>query len=242
MIFRANPLFFTILMSQIQENLGQLRARIFKVCEKIKRDPQEIQIVAVSKNVPVEKIEEALDFGIRIIGENKVQEAQAKCNQIDKKILWHLVGHLQTNKVKKALEIFDLIQSVDSFKLAEEINQRAQEKNKIFPVLIEVNTSGEKTKYGVRPEQTRNLIEKLAQLKNLQVKGLMTIAPLADDRVKVKESFRSLRNTYDMLKDTKIPNVDLEYLSMGMSSDFEMAIEEGSNMLRIGTAIFGPRS
>lgn len=242
MIFKANPVFFTILMSQIEENLGRLRARIFKVCEKVKRDPQEIKIVAVSKNVPVEKIKEALECGIQIIGENKVQEAQAKYDQVDKKVLWHLVGHLQSNKVKRALEIFDLIQSVDSLKLAEEIDQRAQEKNKIFPVLIEVNTSGEKSKYGVRPDETVDLVSKLAELKNLKVKGIMTIASLTDDRVKVKESFRSLRNTYDMLKETEILNLDLEYLSMGMSSDFEMALEEGSNMLRIGTAIFGPRS
>ncbi len=229
-------------MSQIQENLEQLRARILKVCEKVKRDPEEIKIVAVSKNVAVERIKEALDSGIQIIGENKVQEAQAKYNQIDKKILWHLVGHLQTNKVKKALEIFDLIQSVDSLKLAVKINGCAQEKNKVFPILIEVNTSGEKTKYGVKPEETQTLVKKLAELKNLKLKGLMTIAPLTDDKEKVKESFQNLRKTYDESKNMNIPNVDLEYLSMGMSSDFEMALEEGSNMLRIGTAIFGPRS
>ncbi|OGC74456.1 MAG: YggS family pyridoxal phosphate enzyme [candidate division Zixibacteria bacterium RBG_16_40_9] len=229
-------------MSQIEENLSQVRARIFKVCEKVKRDPQEIKIVAVTKNVAVEKIKQAIACGIEIIGENKVQEAQAKYNQVDKKVLWHLVGHLQTNKVKKALEIFDLIQSIDSLKLAVEINGCAKEKNKILPILIEVNTSGEETKYGVKPEQTENLIREMKGLENLKIKGLMTIGPLTDDKEKIRESFRETRGIYEKLESVKVPNLELEFLSMGMSSDFEIALEEGSNMLRIGTAIFGPRS
>lgn len=229
-------------MSDIEENLSRLKAKIFKACEKVKRNPQEIKIVAVTKNVSVEKIKQALDCGIEIIGENKVQEAQAKYEQIDKKVLWHLIGHLQTNKVKKALEIFDLIQSVDSLKLGEEIDRRAKEKNKVFPILIEVNTSGEPTKYGVKPEQTENLIREMQKLENIRIKGLMTIAPLTDDKEKIRKSFRYLRKTYDELKSMNLTNLELEYLSMGMSSDFEEAIAEGSNMLRIGTAIFGPRS
>lgn len=229
-------------MSQIEENLSRLRAKIFKACEKVKRNPQEIKIVAVTKNVSVEKIKQAIDCGIEIIGENKVQEAQAKYGQIDKKVLWHLVGHLQTNKVKKALEIFELIQSVDSLKLALEINRLAKEKNKIFPILIEVNTSGEPTKYGVKPEQTENLIKEMQGLENLNIKGLMTVGPLSDDKEKVRQAFRQLREIYEKLERVKMSNLKLEHLSMGMSSDFEEALEEGSNMLRIGTAIFGPRS
>lgn len=240
MIFGANPVLFTNLMSEIEENLSRLRAKIFKACEKVKRNPQEIKIVAVTKNVSVEKIEQALACGIEIIGENKVQEAQAKYDRMDKKALWHLVGHLQTNKVKKALEIFDMIQSVDSLNLAEEIDRRAKEKDKIFPILIEVNTSGEPTKYGVKPEQTENLIREMQKLENLKIRGLMTVGPASEDKQKVRQAFRQLRVIYEKLERVKIPNLHLEYLSMGMSSDFEEAIEEGSNMLRIGTAIFGP--
>jgi len=229
-------------MSQIEENLSRLRAKIFKACEKVKRNPQEIKIVAVTKNVAVEKINEAIACGIEIIGENKVQEALAKYEQIDKKVLWHLVGHLQTNKVKKALEIFDMIQSVDSLKLASEINKTAEEIGKIYPILLEINTSGEATKYGVKPEQTENLIREMQGLENLKIKGLMTVGPLSDDKQKVRLAFRQLKIIYEKLERVKISNLQLEYLSMGMSSDFEIAIEEGSNMLRIGTAIFGPRS
>jgi len=229
-------------MSQIEENLSRLRAKIFKACEKVKRNPQEIKIVAVTKNVAIEKIKQAIDYGIEIIGENKVQEAQTKYTQMDKKVLWHLIGHLQTNKVKKTLEIFDMIQSVDSLKLAEEIDHRAKGKNKIFPILIEVNTSGEPTKYGVKPEQTENLIREMQKLENLKIKGLMTVGPASDDKQKVRQTFRELKRIYEKLEKVKMSNAELEYLSMGMSSDFEEAIEEGSNMLRIGTAIFGPRS
>jgi len=229
-------------MSKIEENLSQLRARIFRACEKVKRNPQDVKIVAVTKNVSVEKIKQAIDCGIEIVGENKVQEAQTKYGQIDKKVSWHLVGHLQTNKVKKALEIFEMIQSVDSLKLAEEIDKRAKEKNDVLPVLIEVNTSDEATKYGVKPELTEQVIREIRKLENIKIKGLMTMAPLIDDKEKVRQSFRNLRKTYEKMKNLKVPNLELEYLSMGMSSDFEEAIEEGSNMLRIGTAIFGPRS
>ncbi|HKZ21884.1 MAG TPA: YggS family pyridoxal phosphate-dependent enzyme [candidate division Zixibacteria bacterium] len=229
-------------MSQIEENLSRLRAKILQACERIKRDPQEIKIVAVTKNVAVEKINEAIACGIEIIGENKVQEAQAKYEKMDKKVLWHLIGHLQTNKVKKSLEIFDMIQSVDSLKLAQEIDRRAKEKNKIFPILIEVNTSGEPTKYGVKPEQTENLIREMQGLENLNIKGLMTVGPASEDKQKARQAFRQLKMIYEKLENVKMSNVELEHLSMGMSSDFEEAIEEGSNMLRIGTAIFGPRS
>lgn len=229
-------------MSDIEENLSRLRAKIFKACEKVKRNPQEIKIVAVTKNVAVEKIKHAIDCGIEIIGENKVQEAQTKYTQMDKKVLWHLIGHLQTNKVKKALEIFELIQSVDSLKLAEEIDRRAKEKNKIFPILIEVNASGEPTKYGVKPEQTENLIKEMQGLENLNIRGLMTVGPASDDKQKVRQAFRQLKMIYEKLERVRMPNLQLEHLSMGMSSDFEEAIEEGSNMLRIGAAIFGPRS
>ena len=242
MIFKANPVLFTTLMSQIEENLSRLRAKIFKTCEKVKRNPQEIKIVAVTKNVTLEKIEQAIACGIEIIGENKVQEAQAKYNQMDKKVLWHLIGHLQTNKVKKALEIFEMIQSVDTLKLAEEIDRRAKEKNKIFPILIEVNASGEPTKYGVKPEQTENLIREMQGLENLNIRGLMTVGPTSDDKEKVRQAFRQLREIYEKLERVKMSNLKLEHLSMGMSFDFEEALEEGSNMLRIGTAIFGPRS
>ena len=208
--------------------------------EKTGRRLEDITLVAVSKTVPPARINEAIGAGIRIIGENKVQEAQQKFDKVDE-VNWHMVGHLQTNKVKYALKIFDLIQSVDTYHLAEEINKRAEKDGKKVPVLIEVNTSGEESKYGCNPEEAEDLVFRVSQLPSVEVKGLMTIGLFSEDPALVRPCFIKLREIFENLKTQNISNAKIDTISMGMSADFELAIEEGSNMVRIGTAIFGPR-
>jgi len=229
-------------MSTIAENLKRLGERIEKAALKSGRGKEDITLVAVTKTVEPERIIQGIDAGIKIIGENRIQEAQEKFKFITKSVEKHLVGHLQTNKVKKALELFDLIQSVDSLHLAQEISKRASEKRKTAEVLIEVNTSGEPSKYGVKPEQVSDLVEEMSNVEHIKIRGLMTVGLLTDEIEKVRPCFVKLRDLFESLKNLKKENVEMKYLSMGMSSDFEVAIEEGANMIRIGTAIFGARS
>jgi pyridoxal phosphate enzyme (YggS family) len=224
-------------MSRIEENLKEIESRIRKAAEKSSREKDVIKLVAVTKTVEPERIKEAIRFG-----ENRIQEAEEKFKEIIEKVEKHLVGHLQTNKVKKAVELFDLIQSVDSVHIAEEISKRSQEKGKMMEVLVEVNTSGEKTKFGVEPEQTIPLVESISKLEGMKIKGLMTIGLFSDDPEATRPCFKRLKVLFDEIKSAKIPNVEMRYLSMGMTSDFEVAIEEGSNMVRIGTGIFGLRN
>ncbi|MFH1335819.1 MAG: YggS family pyridoxal phosphate-dependent enzyme [Candidatus Zixiibacteriota bacterium] len=229
-------------MSSIEANLKEIESRIRKAAEKSGRGKDEIKLVAVTKTVEPARIKEAIELGVKIIGENRVQEAEEKFKKITEKVEKHLVGHLQTNKVKKALELFDLIQSVDSVHLAEEISKRSLEKGKTMEVLVEVNTSGEKTKFGVEPEQTVPLVESISKLEGIIIKGLMTIGLFSDDPKATRPCFKRLKVLFDEIESAKIPNVEMRYLSMGMTGDFEVAIEEGSNMVRIGTGIFGSRS
>jgi pyridoxal phosphate enzyme (YggS family) len=229
------------LMSTIAENLKRLEERIQKAASISGRKREDIILIAVTKNVEPERIIEGIDAGIKIIGENRIQEAQEKFKFIKKNVEKHLVGHLQTNKVKKALELFDLIQSVDSLHLAQEISRRSKEKEKTAEILIEVNTSGEPSKYGVQPEEVSDLVEEIFKLENVKIKGLMTVGLFTEEIEKVRPCFVKLRSLYESLKSLKKENVEMKYLSMGMSSDFEVAIEEGANMIRIGTAIFGSR-
>lgn len=228
-------------MDFIQENLKSVREKIEGAALKSGIWAGNIKLVAVSKNVEVEKIKRAIDCGIEIIGENKVQEASSKFDFLPMKIEKDLVGHLQTNKVKKAISLFDMIQSVDSLHLAFEISKRAKQANKEMPILIEVNTSEEKTKFGIEPERALPLIEKIAPLENIKIKGLMTIGLWSGEEKKVRPCFVKLRKLFEKIKQENIFNVEMEFLSMGMTNDFEWAICEGSNMVRIGTAIFGPR-
>ncbi len=222
----------------IKENIKILKERIERVANRVHRNPDEITVVAVTKTVPPEIILKAIDYGINIIGENRVQEAKEKFGLIGNRVQWHMVGHLQTNKVKDALKIFSLIHSLDSIKLAEEIEKRA-----IQPVdcLIEVNTSGEPTKFGIKPEELFEFYESIKGFKKIKVLGLMTIGPgwAITDPEASRNSFKLLHDLRDEL--AQAFDQDFPVLSMGMSSDFEVAIEEGSNMVRIGTAIFGPR-
>jgi len=222
----------------IRENINRLKERIEKAANRVNRNPDEITLVAVTKTVPPDIILQAIDCGIKIIGENRVQEAKEKFNIIGNRVQWHMVGHLQTNKVKDALKIFSLIHSLDSIKLAEEIEKRA---TNTAECLIEVNTSGEPTKFGIKPEDLFKFYEDLKNFKKIKVLGLMTIGPgwAITDPEASRSSFKLLHDLRDEL--AQAFDQDFPILSMGMTSDFEIAIEEGSNMIRIGTAIFGPR-
>jgi hypothetical protein len=230
------------LRNLIKQNLQTLKTRIGDACAKVGRSPSEITLIAVTKTVPVDIIGLGIEAGITVIGENRVQEAQEKFPIIGNKVQWHLVGHLQTNKVKKVLEIFSMIQSVDSLHLAAEIEKRANSLNKVIPVLIEVNTSQEETKFGVNPNELMRLINDMLPLSHLKISGLMTIGPglAIEDKEKSRPCFQLL---YELKHRAETEfGISLPYLSMGMSSDFEVGIEEGSNMIRVGTAIFGERS
>ncbi len=228
----------------IRGNISEINERIAKVCAKVGRDPGEITIVAVTKGRTAGQIQEAVACGISDIGENKVQEALLKYRQLmppDARypaMRWHMVGHLQTNKVKDALRLFDLIESVDSLHLAQEIDRQASGINKVQDILIEVKTSAESTKFGLRPEATANVIKELLGLKNINICGLMTIAPVADNPEKTRPYFKMLRQLKDEICESGIRKEQSRILSMGMSDDFEVAIEEGANMVRLGRAIF----
>lgn len=227
-------------MSQIKDNLLEIKEKIRQAAEKAGRNADEIKLIAVTKTVEVEKIQEALALGIEAIGENRVQEARSKYDFLPKKIEWHLIGSLQTNKVKQAVQMFDFIHSVDRKALAEEINKQCLALDKTMKVLIQVNISGEESKHGVEIKEAEELIKYALTLSGLEVKGLMTIAPLVDDPEEVRIVFKGLKNLQEQMM--KENCTGLEYLSMGMTDDFMVAIEEGANMVRIGSGIFGTRN
>ena len=226
-------------MEKIKNNLEIINEKIKKAAFKVNRNPQEIKLVAVTKTTTIEQIKEAISAGVKIIGENKVQEAKEKYQILTADIEWHLVGHLQTNKVKYAIEIFDLIHSVDSIKLAKEIDRRSLQFGMMTNVLIEVNVSGEETKYGIKPEEVEPFLKEISEFSRIKVRGLMTIAPIVEDKEEVRPYFRKLRELFEKIKIKNIKNIRMNYLSMGMTEDFEVAIEEGANMVRIGRGIFG---
>lgn len=225
----------------IEDNLNNVHQRIRNTCQKTGRDVIEIILIAVSKTIPVETIKLAVACGIKHIGENRVQEAQDKFRELNKIATWHLVGHLQTNKVKTALQIFDFIHSIDSYHLAQEISKRALQLGRTIDCLVEVNTSGEATKFGVSPKETVGLIKKIAPLPAVQLKGLMTIGAFLPDPEDVRPCFKLLKNLKEEVQNAGVDNVEMKFLSMGMTNDFEIAIEEGANMIRVGRAIFGER-
>lgn len=229
-------------MSFVKENIASIKSRIKNAAEKSGRNFEDISLVAVTKTISPEIIQEAVNAGITFLGENKVQEARDKIDKIKGDVEWHLIGHLQRNKVKMALELFSLIQSVDSFALAEEIQKRAQQMQKSIDILVQVNIGLEKTKYGINPANTENFIESIASFENLNIKGLMAIAPFKENPEDVRPYFRQMQSIFESIKQKSPKNVEMQYLSMGMSNDFEVAIEEGSNMIRVGTAIFGARN
>ena len=222
---------------EIQENIKRVKERIYKACQKAGRSPDEITLVGVTKNFPASDIEYALKHGIEIAGENRVQELCEKYEKVHPK-QWHLIGHLQKNKVKYIIDSISLIQSVDSLKLAEEINRHAMKINKIQNVLIEINIGGEDSKSGISAKQLTELIENVSALPNVRIKGLMTIPPVNSGEKFLAE----MHELYLDIRDKNIDNVDMDILSMGMSGDYELAIKHGSNLVRIGTALFGARN
>ena len=228
-------------MASIRENFLRMQDRITAAAERAGRDVQSVQIVAVSKTKPVSLILEAIDAGVTDIGENRVQEAMGKYDQVDRPAKWHLVGHLQRNKVRQALPIFDLIHSVDSLRLLAEINQRSVQLDCQTEVLVQVNTSGEPSKYGLAPDAVSDFIAKALDYAHVRIKGLMTIGAFLPDPEAVRPSFVLLRTLQEKIGEQRLEGVEMEYLSMGMTNDFEVAIEEGANLVRIGTAIFGER-
>lgn len=215
----------------IKENILRVKERIAAVCAKIKADPEKITLVCVTKGRPVEQILEAVNLGFRYLGENRVQEAREKYKQVPG-AEWQMVGHLQLNKVKDALKIFSLIHSVDSIALAQEINKQAVKINKIQDIFLEVKTSPEVTKFGFKSVELFDASKEILKLENLRVKGLMTIAPVGNNTEEARQYFAKLK----ALRDTLNPGW---FLSMGMTDDFEVAIEEGADIIRLGRAIFG---
>lgn len=220
----------------ISENLERTRESIISAALRAGTDPEGVRLIAVTKTVDASVIREAVESGVTDIGENYIQDSVQKFDTLGSIAKWHLIGHLQSNKVKQAVQVFDLIQSVDSIALAEEIGKRSLALAKTTGVLIEVNISGEESKFGVQPEDVQRLSEAVAYVHGVKLEGLMGIAPFVDDPSAIRKSFANLRGLWD-----KMPEEHRIWLSMGMTSDFEMAIEEGSNMVRIGTAIFGRR-
>lgn len=229
-------------MQEIRDNIETLSREIKDICGRIGRDPGSITIIAVTKTVDIDRIKYAIGCGIKDIGENKVQEIMAKYGNIEENVNWHLIGHLQTNKVKYIIDKVKLIHSVDSISLAEEISKRAQKAGLIKDVLVQINVAREESKFGIEYEDTDSFVRQLSVLPGIRVKGLMTIAPYYEDAELVRPVFRKLREKFDQLSKEDIPNVEMKYLSMGMTNDYRIAIEEGSNMIRIGTGIFGARN
>lgn len=226
----------------IRENLAEVEKNIQAACERVGRPREEVTLIAVSKTKPVEDVREAMSTGMRNFGENKVQEIMDKFEAIKEPVNWHMIGHLQRNKVKYIVDKVCLIHSVDSERLALQIDEEAKKKNVICPILIEVNVAREDTKYGVSVEETEELVRKIATLSNIKVKGLMTIAPFVENLEDNRIHFQALKKLLVDIKRKNIDNVDMDVLSMGMTGDYQVAIEEGATMVRVGTGIFGKRN
>ncbi len=222
-------------MEQIRRNLDEIFKRIGDAAARSNRSPDDITLVAVTKFHDVEELEILKGCGITIFGESRVQEAKTKVGLIEG-ITWHLIGHLQTNKAKDAARMFDFIHSIDSLRVAEELHKRCANENKVMPICLEVNVSGEEAKWGLRPAEVPDIIERITNLPNIKLEGLMTMAPFVDDPETVRPVFRSLRELRDRINDSG--DAQIHHLSMGMTQDYEIAVEEGATMLRIGSAIF----
>lgn len=215
----------------IAENVRKIMAEL----------PEGVQLVAAAKSRTPEEILEAVEAGITIIGENYVQEALKAFTLIGNRARWHFIGHLQKNKVKKAVEIFDMIETVDSLMIAEEIDRRCGNTGKVMPLLVEINSGKEPQKFGVLPGEAEALIRGISRFKNLRVEGLMTMGPFSGDPEDARPYFVETRKIFEKIKTLNIPGVEIKYLSMGMTNSYKVGLEEGANIVRIGTKIFGPR-
>ena len=216
----------------------QIEANVKAILEKL---PPGVELVAAAKTRTPEEILKAAEAGIRIVGENYVQEALAAFKVLGRRVRWHFIGHLQRNKVKKAVEIFDMIETVDSVSLAQEIDKRCAAKEKAMSVLVEINSGREPQKFGILPEDTENFIREISKLEHIHVHGLMTMGPFAGDPEEARPYFVETRKVFDRIRRMGIPGVEMRYLSMGMTNSYPVAIQEGANLVRIGTKIFGPR-
>ncbi len=226
----------------MKTRVKKIEDRIRSAADSCGRDPKSVCLVAVSKTKPADMVKQAIDCGVTVFGENYIQEAREKITDLSSfDVSWHFIGHLQTNKAKYAVKLFDLIHTVDSIKLAKELNKQAVKIDKIQEILVQVNTGLETTKSGVVPDKALDLARDISNFSNLRVKGLMSIPPLYNEPDKVAPFFRTLRELQGRIKDENIPNLSMDELSMGMTGDFETAINEGATIVRIGTAIFGHR-
>lgn len=228
--------------SELQERVHSVLERISCAARRSGRDPGQVRLVAVTKTVPVARMREAVEAGIRVMGENYVQEAKQKREALGVPCQWHMIGHVQKNKAALAARVFDVVETVDSPALAEALSRHAEQAGKTLEVLIQVNVSGEATKFGIRPEGVLPLVERVGSLKGLKLTGLMTLPPFFEDPEQVRPYFSALRSLQQSLMASGVPKACLRELSMGMSSDFEVAIEEGATIVRVGRALFGPRS
>lgn len=228
-------------MNTIRDHLNEVRENIQKACEKAGRSPQEVTLIAVSKTKPLFMLEEAYEAGARDFGENKVQEILEKHPKMPEDARFHMIGHLQRNKVKQVLPHAVLIHSVDSYRLAEQISQEAGKLGITAKILLEVNVAKEESKFGMMPEDVEEMAGQIAALPHLKIEGLMTIAPFVDDPEKNRPVFRKLYQLSVDIKKKNIDNVNMGVLSMGMTGDYQVAVEEGSTMIRVGTGIFGAR-
>ncbi len=228
-------------MLSIEDNVNQIRERIANAAIRAGKQPEDIVLIGVSKRVDEDRIRRAVAAGITILGENRVQEAKGKIASLGTPVSWHLIGHLQSNKVKYAVSIFDLIQSVDSVSLAQEIDRRAAQINKVADVLVQLNIGQEATKHGTTAAELWTMLGHMSTFKHIAVRGLMAIPPYMSDPEDSRPYFGRMKELFEQAKTKNIPGINMQYLSMGMSHDFEVAIAEGANMVRIGTAIFGER-
>lgn len=219
--------------------MGEVREKVLKILSEV---PEDIVVVAAAKSKSVAEVEEAIAAGITAVGENYLQESRTMIEAIGRKVAWHFIGHVQKNKVKHVVPLFDVIETVDSFELASLIDQLSLKAGKVMPVFIEVNIAREEQKHGAMPDAVPELIGKVSALPNVRVEGLMTMGPFLDDPGGLRPYFRQTRQLFDELKGMNLPNVQMKHLSMGMSDSYLIAIEEGATMVRIGTKIFGPRS
>ena len=227
--------------SNIKDNLEKVRKKIKDTANKCNKKEEDILLIAVTKTKTPQEINAAISYGVTDIGENKVQEILDKYDSVNQ-VRWHMIGHLQTNKVRYIIDKVDMIQSVDSLKLAKEIDKRAKTHNKIMDILVQINPANEESKFGVRLEEVKQLIlDILDNCENIRVKGLMSVAPIVSNSNEVAPFFKAVKDKYDELSTIDDKKLDFKYLSMGMSNDFETAIEYGSNTIRVGTAIFGKR-
>lgn len=228
-------------MKSMEQNIAQVRQNIAQAAKKVGRNPEDILLLAVSKTKPVEQIKEAVSYGLTSLGENKVQEIMDKYEPMGEGIHWHLIGHLQTNKVKYIIDKVDMIHSVESIRLAEEIEKRAAAKNKVMDILVEINIAQEESKFGIPVNEVESFLQELSKFSHIRIRGLMTVAPFVENPEENRLYFRKMRELLVDINTKKIDNINMDVLSMGMTGDYMVAIEEGATIVRVGTGIFGER-